>query len=363
MSYSSTRRMSDIVESDEMSQSKKIRSEAHDWLITMEGPVVSDTDRKRFERWLEADPRHAEFYDRAITIRAAVSSLRFDDIDEDLQAGYQFYPAHTRIPATQRPFLANKLALSLGSVFAASILLAVFLLPISTDEKTTPSLPTAAASYKTTIGEMKEIELPDGSRTFLDSQTELQITFSADSRRVNLRSGAAFFEVAKDTQRPFSVEAGSLSAVALGTKFDIRTSSEVYRVGVAEGEVEVRYPLTIGGREISIITKKALRPGQEVAATRHGGLGEVEQVPMGDIAAWRSNRLIYRGATIAEFVSDLNRRSTFTIALDTSDSFSDLKINGAFVGQDVDRLLIALTEMHPVEVDRSDSTVVRIRRR
>lgn len=348
--------------SAKLSRAEKIRTEAHDWVITLEESPSSETDRKRFERWLDADPRHVESYDRAITVRSAIASLRIDDIDGDLRQSYQDFRSDRRSNRPRWILKKPTWTVGLAGAIAATVALAVVLLraPVTVHEAADPS---EEMAYETAAGERVEITLPDGTIALLDGRTALAVIYSERKRRVLVQTGAAFFDVAPDTKRPFSVESEELSAVALGTRFDVRTSERGYRVSVEEGQVEVSYPVTIGSRVTRTIATRSLLPGQTVAATLRDGIGEVKQVDLSNIAAWRKDRLVFQDATVAEFVADLNRRSPTPIRLDPADTFSEFKIDGAFVGNDVDRLLLALTEMHPVEVDRSDSDTVLIRRR
>lgn len=354
-------KMSDTTGPRKLSRAEKIRSEAHDWVVAMEEPPHNDTDRKRFERWLHADVRHVEAYDRAITVRAAVESLGLEDIDRDLRKEFLALKSETRPFVSTRPSSTSKWTVGLGGVFAASLSLVLVLLLTPTDVPPSLTLP-VVSSHETSIGEKKALELPDGTSVILDGNTEVSITFNDERRQVKLSSGAAFFDVAQDHERPFSVESGGLSAVALGTRFEVRTTGQGYRIGVEEGEVEVRYPITINGLSTGALSTKSLLHGQTVRATFQDGLGQIEDVDLGNIAAWRDDRFIFRSASLAEFVAELNRHSGVTIALDPADSFSDFEIDGSFVGADVDRLLLALTTMHPVEIDRSDPSIVLIRR-
>jgi transmembrane sensor len=54
-----------------------------------------------------------------------------------------------------------------------------------------------------------------------------------------LKQGEAFFEVAKDPNRPFVVSAGSKRVVAVGTKFSVRRDADSVGVVVTEGKVRV----------------------------------------------------------------------------------------------------------------------------
>jgi len=88
-------------------------------------------------------------------------------------------------------------------------------------------------------GEQRVVELSDHSHIALDARTRLRVRFSADARVVQLLEGQAQFSVAKDPARPFKVEAGSKTIVAVGTVFDVEYVDSQVHVAMVEGKVAV----------------------------------------------------------------------------------------------------------------------------
>lgn len=82
--------------------------------------------------------------------------------------------------------------------------------------------------------EALEVALPDGSRVFLASQSKLSYArdFTRQNRDVYL-SGEAFFDVAKNPEKPFTVYANELVTRVLGTSFTVRAFEQDSRVTVA----------------------------------------------------------------------------------------------------------------------------------
>ena len=66
-------------------ETEKLLQASHDWMLRLEDPRATDEDRRRFQDWLDADPRHRDIYDRAITFREAFGRLSKDDFDDDLR--------------------------------------------------------------------------------------------------------------------------------------------------------------------------------------------------------------------------------------------------------------------------------------
>lgn len=84
--------------------------------------------------------------------------------------------------------------------------------------------------------------LADGSAVWLSPGTELRHapTFGQNRREVTLQ-GEAFFEVARDTLRPFVIYAGAMRTEVLGTSFNVRAypRSLRFEVSVVSGKVAV----------------------------------------------------------------------------------------------------------------------------
>lgn len=87
----------------------------------------------------------------------------------------------------------------------------------------------------------REVDLPDGSKVFLNHHAS--VSFDADfagEERSLVLIGEAFFKVTPDATRPFVVTAGGVDVRVLGTSFNVKSGqSEPVRVDVQEGRVEV----------------------------------------------------------------------------------------------------------------------------
>ncbi len=93
--------------------------------------------------------------------------------------------------------------------------------------------------YRTQVAEQRVIELEDYSRIALDADTRLKVRFSRDARTVRLLEGQAEFSVARDAGRPFKVQVGERTIVALGTKFTVEYIDREFNVAMSEGRVAV----------------------------------------------------------------------------------------------------------------------------
>ncbi|MBO9585308.1 MAG: FecR domain-containing protein [Flavobacterium sp.] len=94
-------------------------------------------------------------------------------------------------------------------------------------------------TIKTANGEVKNIELSDGSLVTLNDNSSITYKrFLWNSRTVSLK-GEAFFQVKHDKIRPFSVNTGTLLVKVLGTSFVVKTTEKEKSVAVVTGKVNV----------------------------------------------------------------------------------------------------------------------------
>lgn len=102
--------------------------------------------------------------------------------------------------------------------------------------------PIAMQTISVPAGQCVNVTLPDGSNIWLNAQTTIQypVSFNKENRQVKL-DGEAYFDVAKDSKRPFIVNTKECSVEVLGTKFNIDaySSRDKFETVLMEGSVKV----------------------------------------------------------------------------------------------------------------------------
>lgn len=145
-------------------------------------------------------------------------------------------------------------------------------------------------------GEYKVI-LADGTKVWLNAESELNYpdAFTRDVRKVTL-SGEAYFEVVKDTARPFYVKVGDMEVKVLGTSFNISAYPGCKRqTTLVEGRVAV------GLKQQHVV----ITPGQQVTETPEGL--KISRVNVGNYVAWKERRFVYEDKLLEEVLEDLQR--------------------------------------------------------
>lgn len=337
---------------------------AHEWRERINAGDATPADRDALAAWLAADVRHEEAFDRAETYWAAYDHLRHEDIERDLMPRAQVGRRVQFLYRARALFATAPKNFALAAAAAAIALIAVSVTFGNVQNER--SLPMAGeqilANYETGIAETNVITLSDGTVATLGARTQIEVAMSDRSRTITLKSGAAYFNVVSDAARPFSVDVGELTATAVGTEFDVRNNGGVLRVGVAEGRVEVTYPFMIDDKPTQLVIRRILDPGQEVSATLNQGLRPIRAVAIGNVGAWREQKLIYDGGTLGELVADVNRYSEREIIFtESARVFADQTVTASFDANNVDRVLSMLSLSYPIEIDDSDTGTFRLR--
>ncbi|MEL6466453.1 MAG: FecR domain-containing protein [Pseudomonadota bacterium] len=141
----------------------------------------------------------------------------------------------------------------------------------------------------------KVVTLNSGDITTLDASSAIADETSGDTRTVVLLDGSGFFDVDSDGRR-FVVEAGSVTAEALGTEFEVMRFDDDVIVTVQEGVVEV----TGAGQVIRLHAGEQLRVTPLTTSSR--------TLELDAIASWRRDQLTLDGMTFGEAVSVVARR-------------------------------------------------------
>ena len=169
------------------------------------------------------------------------------------------------------------------------------------DEQKTDSV-TESVEYNRLViprgGEYK-IVLADGSQVWINSQSVLEFPacFVGKERRVRLQ-GEAYFEVTKDTARPFIVEANGMEVKVYGTQFNVNTRrDDQIQTTLVEGAVSVKPK---GLAEVM------LKPNQQAVFNKFAGRVTVRDVDVLSYVAWQRGNYYFENKSIGEILDELS---------------------------------------------------------
>ena len=150
-----------------------------------------------------------------------------------------------------------------------------------------------------------QIVLGDGTRVYLNAQTELRFpeSFANSEQRLVYLSGEAYFEVAKNPSKPFIVQCKDYAVKVLGTSFNVNSY---------EGDETSKTTLATGKVEIDMDGKQTiLNPGQQ--AIIKDGEVNVKEVDVEVYTTWMYENFRFKSESIQEIMTKLSRWYTIDV--------------------------------------------------
>ncbi len=175
------------------------------------------------------------------------------------------------------------------------------------------------------VGGIYAVNLSDGTKVWLNSKSSLRypVEFSGDKRTVTLE-GEAYFEVAKNVHRPFTVKTKSGNVTVLGTHFNVSSYMEDqgFAVTLAEGKVKVS-DITNASDQTAVI----LKPGQQ-ARINHKKEGiAVAEVDPSVYTAWKDGKFYFENENLKSILTKMARWYNFNVKFENK-SLEQIKFTG-----------------------------------
>ena len=289
--------------------------QASEWLMLQWGGDLHGEQRQAFAQWQAADPEHRRAWQRLQHLQQTLGGVPADSARAVLRDA----------PDSQRR--------------AALKLLGVLLVAGGSGYLVQRSEPwqAAFAEHRTATGEIRHVTLSDGTRLDLNSDSAVDLRFSATERRIRLIRGEILLTSGHDPLRPLIVETAAGDVQALGTRFTVRELDDGSRVDLYDGRLRVT-PLHGAAVQMEAGDSLWFNPGQSSA------LPAVDA----NSSSWTEHRLIAERQPLGEFVAQLSRYRPGLLRCDQA--VSGLRLTGVFPLDDTDAILTALERSLPVQV-------------
>jgi transmembrane sensor len=242
------------------------------------------------------------------------------------------------VAATQRPTTATRRWPLLPLALAASLAAAVVVPLLGSDW-----LLGMQADFRTGAGEIVAIDLPDGSQMQMNSQTAVSVDFEDGRRAVRLLKGEAFFEVAHDVTRPFTVTGGFGTVQVTGTAFDVARGADADVVHLESGRVILKHD----GVEAAQV---AMTPGQTASVDR----SRIAFLPKGEgesRLAWRDGWIELSAVPLRAALAEIGRHTDLSIVT-LPGAALDTPVSGSFRIAEADAAIGSVVTAAGAQIER-----------
>jgi transmembrane sensor len=198
------------------------------------------------------------------------------------------------------------------------------------------------------------------------------VTYDKNERVIQLERGQARFDVARDPARPFRVEAGKQTVIALGTQFNVERVGGNVLVTLIEGHVAVtgvaQPPAAAdvpAGTSNPISDAHAagiveLTAGEGLRVKGDGQAIVIAKVDVDRATAWQTGKMFFDSEPLATAAERINRYSRQQIDVDPS--AAAIRISGVFNAGDTHAFIEAVNAYFPVRIERERDEEIRLTR-
>jgi len=190
-------------------------------------------------------------------------------------------------------------------------------------------------------------ELPDGSTGWLNSGSTLKfpVKFYGAQRKVEL-SGEGFFNVVKNSEKPFVVKTSDLNIMALGTRFNVLAypDDETCEITLESGKVVVEKIKECG----ESVKLAELQPCHQIVISKKSDIIDAKKVVTEKYTSWKEGKLIIRNDPMSEVVKRIGR--WYNVEIDLKDKeLESYRYRATFENETFSEVLKLLKLTSPVD--------------
>jgi len=202
--------------------------------------------------------------------------------------------------------------------------------------------------FATNKTEVKAFNLKDQSKIWLNYSSELtQQSDFIDDRLVHL-DGQAYFDIQRDTERPFIITTQNETVAVLGTAFDLNTYQGTFDLKVTEGLVSV----DTGKRTIEVSANQRLVKDKGVYV-KFDNFDDI-------LLKWRFENLVFENTPLSEVLNTLSQTYQVTFTYGKLADLNNCLINTKFEDESLEDILDELVIITQLKVSKTDTNNYKI---
>jgi ferric-dicitrate binding protein FerR (iron transport regulator) len=291
--------------------------------------TLSPEEKEKFQSWLNETDDHRKMVSdfRTIWQVSAASETKID-----MNEALEFERLQTSLAANED---ANAPRQSKTKSYFLRIAAAIAVVFFSSFILYTLVFRNSSVTHET-FSDIKEIDLPDGSKVWLNAKSSLKYTSDFSNERKISLEGEGFFEVQPDPEKPFVLHTGKAEISVLGTSFNVKAFQDDSLTEVFVVTGKVNFLSTELNKSI------VLTPGLNGFLNKIDRTISLDAEPPLNITAWKDKTLVFRKAPLREVIKDLRNHFKVDIAV-KNESLLDCRFTGTFNDARVEDIIAALS--------------------
>ncbi|MBI9060687.1 MAG: FecR domain-containing protein [Marinilabiliaceae bacterium] len=280
----------------------------------------NDGERLETLRWIKSDAARVEDYHR-LKRNYAISGQSSEISDKAIAQSYQVIRRQLDV-APKRFMRFFAVASRYAAVMAFTLIVGWLLFTKEDRFKSQLQGEMSYTTIETLPGQSSKATLPDGTVVWLNSESKLEYStqFGIGNVRDVKLLGEAFFDVTKDSVKPFQVLTREVTVKVLGTSFNVEAyDGENVATTLVEGKVELDNQAGIKLAD--------LKPGHQAIYSSIDKKVELQEVDTEYYASWKDGYVTFSNVRLEEIAPKLERFYNVDIEFGSERS-KNLRING-----------------------------------
>jgi ferric-dicitrate binding protein FerR (iron transport regulator) len=307
---------------------------------------IDGKNRNEWESWMLENPQQAalvaeakDYMDQMVLAEQPIAEAQLLKAEQRLMAGIAAQEA-TVIQAAPVTGVVRKMKRWVG-VAAAVIVMAVAGLVYLYNN--------AQDMVQTSFGELREQQLPDGSKVTLNANSTITYSkgWNEGSEREVWLKGEAFFHVSKTKAKTkFVVHTDRFDVIVTGTQFNVVNRAEKTNIMLTEGSVILHTP---DGKTYNMVPGDFVEVNNQEMQKRTGR----EE----NILAWKDKKLIFENTPIHSALEKIEEHYGIKITIGNA-NIGNKTISAILPNDNLDVLLDALEATNDFHVIRKEGEII-----
>lgn len=206
-------------------------------------------------------------------------------------------------------------------------------------------------------GKRFKIKLSDGTIVNLNAGTSLKypVKFINGENRQVFLNGEAFFNVAKDANHPFIVNANEVDVRVLGTQFNVTSYSEdeLINTVLVEGSVSLYDKNETYNPKVATF----LKPGFKASWEKSTNQIVIEKADIETATAWIDGKIVFKHMPFDNIIKKLERHYNVEIINNNTNLGKDL-ITASFDIETIEEVFKVINEIHTINYKIDSNKII-----
>lgn len=236
---------------------------------------------------------------------------------------------------------------------AAVLLLGVFIGKFTDylSEKPQPIYCTAIAPE----GSISNVILPDSTIIYLNAGSEIKYSVNPNIKeREVFLSGEAWFDVSKDSKRPFTVHTDYFNVNVLGTEFNVKAYAQDLHAAATLEEGSI---LVTSSSKVKLAENIKLRPGEQFVFNKDEKSVQIKEVDTQIYSSWKDNKLIFLKMSLRELIILLERKYGVDIEV-LNPEILEYHYSGTIKNESIIEILNIIEHTIPIDYEILDQEII-----